>query len=233
MVDIARGGDIPHVLHGVQKDYKRLYYSEHLAALRVPITIMPGFGLIEQGTTLAKNLSAAAAGGKGKLLPYAATTFPASVDAARAYLVANSGTTDKFVYVSMEDSYKFVVGCDVIINDDTTSAENLGAVTAIDRTSENHRAKITFTTAIGGTAFTTARYAYIMIEAGISANNYSDCVGILEKTVDTGTGVTAKGAVATLILGNCVLYTGALTNLDAAAIADISSASFGQYTYIR
>jgi hypothetical protein len=232
MVDLARGGDIPHVLHGVQKDYKRLYYSDHMAALRVPVTLQAGYGLIEQGTTLAKNLSAARARA-GRLLPYAPTTFPASIDTARAYLVANSGTTDKFVYVSMEDSYKFAVGDDVVINDDTTAAENKGAITAIDRTSENHRAKITFTTAIGGTAFTTARSAYIIVEAGTSGNNYSDCVGILEKTVDTGTGVTAKGAVATLILGNCVLYTGCLTNLDAAAIADISSAAFGQYTYIR
>lgn len=233
MVGIPRGGDIPHVIHGVQKDYKRLYYSEHLAALRVPVTLMAGYGIIEQGSTLAKNLSAAAAGGKGKLLPYTPTLFPVSIEPARAYLVTNSGTTDKFVYVSMEDSYKFVVGADVIINDDTTSAENLGAVTAIDRTSETHRAKITFTASIGGTAFTTARTAYIIIEAGISANNFSDCVGILEKTVDTGAGVTAKGAVATLILGNCVLYTGGLTNLDAAAITDLSSAIFGQFTYIR
>lgn len=230
---VDRGGDIPHVLHGVQKDYKRLYYSEHLAALRVPVTIMAGYGELEQGTVLSKNLSAAAAGGPGKLLPYAPTTFPASIEPARAYLVTNSGTTDKFVYVNMEDSYKFIVGCDVIINDDTTTAENLGAVTAIDRTSETHRAKITFTTAIGGTAFTAARKAYLMIEAGISANNFSDAVGILEKTVDTGVGVNAKGAAATLILGNCVLYTGGLTNLDAAAITDLSSVTFGQYTYIR
>jgi hypothetical protein len=137
------------------------------------------------------------------------------------------------VYVTLDDSYKFAVGDDVILNDNTTAAENKGAITAIDRTTDPHRAKITFTAAIGGTAFTTARRAYLIVEAGTSGNNYSDCVGILEKSVDTGIGVNAKGAVATLILGNCVLYTGGLTNLDAAAIADISSATFGQYTYIR
>ena len=231
MTDIPRGGDIPHVLHGVQKDYKRLYYSDHMAALRVPVTLQAGYGVVEQGSALSKNLSAAS-GRAGRLLPYAATTFPASIDAARAYLVANSGTTDKFVYVSMEDSYKFAVGDDVIINDNTTSAENKGAITAIDRTSENHRAKITFTTAIGGTAFTTARYAYIMVEAGDSSNNYSDCVGILEKSVDTGSGQYAQGAVATLILGNVVLYEGCLVNMDSAAKTDLSASSFGQYLYI-
>jgi hypothetical protein len=94
-------------------------------------------------------------------------------------------------------------------------------------------AAITVTTASGGTSFTTARYAYIAVEAGVASNSYSDCVGVLEKSVDTGTGVNAKGALATLILGNCVLYTGMLTNMDAAAIVDVSAASIGNFTYIK
>lgn len=223
--------DIPTVLHGVQEDYKRLYYSDHMAALRVPVTLQAGYGLVKAGTLMAKNLSAA--GNISKLIPYGATTFPADIDAARAYLVANSGTADKFVYVAMNDSYKFLVGDDLIINDNTTPAENVGAITAIDRTSENHRAKITFTTAIGGTAFTTARYAHVLVEAGTSANNYSDAVGILESSKDTGLGVNSAGAVGVLILGNCVLYAGMLTNADSAAKTDISASSFGQYLYIR
>lgn len=224
--------DIPGVSIGVQKDYKRLYYSEALAALKVPATLQAGYGIIEQGQTLAMNKSAG--GGAGKLLPYNPTTFPADIEPGRAFLVTDSGTTDKFVYVNMDDSYKFAVGDDLIINDDTTSAENLGAITAIDRTSETHRAKITFTAAIGGTAFTTARRAHVLVEAGDNTNNYSDCVGILEKSVDTGTGKDSWGAGATLILGNCVLYEGMLTNFDAAAKADLATAtSFGQYVYIR
>ena len=224
--------DIPQIVRGVQTDYKRLYYSEPMAALKVPVTLMAGYGWIEQGSALAKNLSAA--GKAGLVLPYNPTTFTgAEVHPGRAYLVANSGTTDKFVYVTMDDSYKFNVGDDLIINDDTTAKENLGAITAIDRTSEPHRAKVTATASIGGTAFTTARKAYVAVEAGVAGNNYSDCVGILEKTVDCGVGSNAKGAVATMIIGNCVLYTGMLTNFDAAAIVDVSSATFGQYTYIR
>jgi hypothetical protein len=216
----------------VQTDYKRLYYSNPDAALKVPVTLMAGYGVIEQGTMIAKNLSAA--GKAGLLLPYNPTSFTGAEDhPGRAYLVANSGTTDKFVYVNQDDSYKFNVGDDLIINDNTTTAENLGAITAIDRTSELHRAMITATTAIGGTAFTTARKAYVCVEAGTSSNLYSDCVGILEKSVDTGIGVNAKGAVATLIWGNCVLYEGMLTNIDAAAKTDISASSFGQYLMIR
>ena len=223
--------DIPGVIHGVQDDYRRLFYSEHMAALRVPVTIQAGYGLIKSGTVMALNKSAA--GNVAKLVPYAATTFPASVDAARAYLVANSGTADKFVYVSMDDSYKFAVGDDVILNDNVTSAENKGAITAIDRTSENHRAKITFTAAIGGTAFTTARYAHLLVEAGDSSNNYSDAVGILEHSKDTGTGLNSAGAVASLVIGNCVLYDGDLFNMDAAAKTDLSATVFGQYLYIK
>jgi len=229
---LIRGGDTPHVLHGVAKDYKRLYYSDHLAALRVDVTLQAGYGLVEQGSALAMNISAA--GNIGKLVPYNPTSWDfSSLHPGRAFLVANTGTTDKFVYVAMEDSYKFAIGDDVILNDNTTSAENKGAITAIDRTSEVHRAKITFTAAIGGTAFLTTRYAYLAVEAGDNTNNYSDCVGILEKSVDTGAGQYAKGANATLIIGNAVLYEGLLTNVDSAAKTDLSAGSFGQYLYMR
>jgi hypothetical protein len=222
--------DIPAVEYGVQSDYKKLYFSEPEAALKVQITLQAGYGVLPQGQALCKNLSAA--GGKGKFLPYNPTTIGSS-DKGRAYLVANSGTTDNYVYVSMNDSYKFAVGDDLIIDDNVTAAENKGAITAIDRTSESHRAKITFTTNIGGTAFTTARLACVFVEKGDSSNNYSDCVGILEKTVDTGTGSSAKGAVATMILSNALLYNGMLTEVDAAARTDISASVFGQYLLIK
>ena len=220
--------DTPYVIRGTQEDYKKLYYSEPMAALKVPVTLQAGFGQLDMGTALAKHTSASGEY-TGRMFPYDPTASITGAETApgRAYLVSNSGTTDKFVYVTIDDSYKFKVGDDVIINDDTTSAENVGAVTAIDRTTYTHMAKITFTTAIGGTAFTTARFAYLTLEG------YDTCAGILEKSVDTGTGKNAKGALATLILGNCVLYTGTLLNVDSAARTDISATQFGNYTYIR
>jgi hypothetical protein len=225
-------GDIPHQLWGVQKDYKEIYKSDPMIALRTDRTIQAGYGVLDAGTILAENLSAA--GNDGKLVPYNPTSFTGAEDhPGRAYLVTNSGTTDKFVYVTMDDSYKFAVGDDLIINDNTTSAENLGAITAIDRTSEPHRAKITATAAIGGTAFTVARKAYVCVEAGDNTNNYSDAVAILEKTVDTGTGENSQGAVADVIYGNCLLYEGLLTNLDSAAKTDLSASSKGQLLMIR
>ena len=223
--------DIPAVDYGNQWDYKKLYYSDHMAALRVPVTLQKGYGLVRAGTTLAKNISAG--GGLNLLVPYNPTIFPVSIDIGRAYLITDSGALATTLYVTLEDSYKFMVGDDIIINDNSTAAENLGAITAIDRTTDSFRAAITVTTAVGATSFTTARRAHISVEAGNSSNNYSDCVGILEKTVNTGTGEKSKGAVSTLILGNCVLYEGLLTNLDAAAIVDLGVSTFGQYVYIR
>jgi len=225
--------DTPTIVRGVQDDYRRLYYSDHNAALKIPITLAPGYGLVKAGSILAKNLSAATTGSKGKFVPYNPTTFTGAEDhPGRAYLVADVGASASVCYVTIADSYKFKVGDDLIINDDETSAENLGAITAIDRTSEQHRAKLTFTTQTSGT-FTNAAKGHVFVEAGTSGNNYSDAVGVLEKTVDTGTGENAKGANATLILSNCVLYAGCMPLLDAASKTDLSATEIGQFVVIK
>jgi hypothetical protein len=225
-------GDTPHIVRGVQKDYKNIYYSRPEIALVADLTLQAGYGLIEAGTVLAKNKSAA--GGAGKYVPYSPTLFTGlEVDPARAYLLQATGGAVNTVYVTLDDSYKFVVGDDLIIDDNVTAAENLGKITAIDRTTYPHMAAITYTTASGGTSFTTARKAHVKVEAGDSSNNYSDAVAILAKSVDTGTGVNAQGAVAPVILSNAVLYEGMLTNLDAAAKVDIGGASFGQFYILK
>ena len=169
------------------------------------------------------------------MVPYNPTTFTGQEEhPGRAYLVADSVALASTVNVTINDSYKFKVGDDLIINDDTTTVENLGAITAIDRTTYTNFAVITFTTAIGGVAFTTARFAYVCVEAGAdNTNNYSDCVGILMKSVDTGTGELAKGANAQLIIGNAVLYEGMLNLVDAAAKTDLTASSFGEFMYMK
>lgn len=224
--------DSPNILYGGQSDFKRLYYSDPIAALKSPITIAAGYGILEMGTSLALNESAA--GNVNKAVPYNPTTFTGAEDhPGKAYLVQDSGTTATVLYTTIDDSYKFIDGDDVIINSDNVTVENLGAITAIDRTTYSHMATITVTTATGGSSFTTGHFAYIAVEAGDSSNNYSDGIGILEKTVNAGVGANAKGALATLILGNCVLYSGMLTNVDSAFRTDVSAATFGNYTYIR
>jgi hypothetical protein len=137
----------------------------------------------------------------------------------------------------MADSYKFKVGDDIIVGDantTTTATENLGVITEIDRTTYTHMAKITATaTASGPSTFTVAQSAYICVEAGDNSNSYSDCVGILGASVDTGTGENSAGAVAPLIISNAVLYKGNLMNYDAAALADLGGSVDGIYLFLK
>jgi len=221
------GKDIPNLTYGTQEDYRVLFKSDPDAALTLPITISAGWGVLKMGTALCKNDSAA--GNVGKYLPYDPTATITGTENApgRAYLVQDSGTTASILYVTMSDSYKFAVGDDIIINDDTTTAENLSAITAIDRDTYPHMAAITVTTATGGTSFTTARFAYITCEG------YDTCDGILMKSVDTGTGATAKGAGASMIVSNATLYNGMLTNVDSAARTDLGASVKGQYLFIK
>lgn len=219
--------DTPNIIRGTQEDYKKLYYSESLSALKVPVTLSPGWGVLKQGTVLSRNTSAGTA---GTLFPYDPSLAVTGAENApgRSYLVSDQGTGTAICYVTLNDSYRFAVGDDIIICDSDLEAsmDNGGAILTIDRTTYTHMAKITFTTTTGDN-FTVAKFAHAMLEGCFVA------VGILEKSVDCGTGINSKGALATLILGNCVLYTGMLLNLDSGAKTDISAGTFGQYAYIR
>ena len=221
--------DIPGLIYGEQEDYKRLYYSEALAALKVPVTLAPGYGILKSGTVLSKNTSGSSAR-TGMFIPYdpTLTITGAEVAPGRAYLVVQQGTGTATCNVTIEDSYKFAVGDDIIICDSDleAAAANGGAIISIDRTTYPNYAVITFTSTTSDT-YTTAKFAFAAVEGCFAA------VGILEKSVDTGLGENAKGAVATLILGNCVLYSGMLLNLDTNAKTDLSAAALGQFIYIR
>lgn len=227
-------GETPYLVRGDQTDYKRLFYSRPEIALLRDVTIAAGYGVLKAGTPLAINASAA--GNKNKYVPYAQTT-PDSSDVTQkgnAFLVQDASGTS--VYVTMADSYKFAVGDDLIIYstaNKTTSAENLGAITAIDRTTYQHMAVITFTATVSG-SFTVAQSAAVHVECGAdSSNGYSDCAALLASTVDTGTGEDAKGALAPVILGNAVLYEGCCEGLDTAAKTDISATSNGNLLVIK
>jgi len=223
--------DIPSVEHGVQQDFKRLYYSNPDHALKVSITIQAGYGLLKQGTVLAINKSAA--GNINKHVPYNATTFSATIESVgRAFVLATPSTGQTDVEVTLDDSYKFKVGDDMIINSDNVAAQNLGAITAIDRTTYVNKAVISGTASISG-EHAPAHYGHVFVEAGDNSNNYSDAVGILESAVNTGVGSVARDALGSLILSNALLYEGLLTYLDAAAKTDLSASSSGQYLVLK
>jgi hypothetical protein len=223
-------GETPYVQHEIETNYRRLFYSRPEQALITDITLAAGYGILKAGTVLALNKSAA--GNYNKYVPYNPTTaaYGDPNQVGRAFLIDTpSGTT---VNVVLQDSYKFVVGDDLIIDDDNSAAENLGAITAIDRTTYVHIAAITVTATISGT-FTLAQNGFVCVEAGDSSNIYSDAVGILGATVDTGLGEKAKGALAPMIRSNAILYDGLLTNIDAASRTDLSATLEGRYLIIK
>jgi hypothetical protein len=224
MVDLGDGASIKY---GSQVDYKMLFFSEEMACLRVPISLIPGFGKIEMGTAIARTTSANAGTRLGKYIPYDPhATVTGAEDWGRSYITADSGTSNTF-FVTMADSYKYAVNDDICLAGYSESLQNLGKITAIDRTTYTHIAKITATSSISP-QFTTANFAYAYIEGAETA------VGVLQATVNTGTGSSAAGATGMLIIGNCVLYTGMIAgNLDSNGRTDISAATLGQYTYIR
>lgn len=238
MVDYAP--DIASIIRGGQKDYKKLFYSNPEQALTKEVTLQAGYGLIPAGTVLAKNLSAA--GNVNKyvpLMPGIAANLPDSADPnhqlACAFLTADVSSGSELV-VTMADSYKFAVGDDLILFDETTyaaSSENLGAITAIDRTTYLHLALITVTATVSG-SFTVAAFACIHVEAGaVSTNSYSVAVGVLMHSINTGVGENAQGGVAPMVISNCMLYNGLLTNMIAQARTDLSATVDGQFLIMK
>ena len=226
-------GERPYVVRGQEDNYRRLWYSRPEQALLRDVTIQSGYGVLRAGTPLAKNVSAA--GNIGKYVPYAQTTPDSSATEQKsAFLVQDAAAST--LYVTLADSYKFAVGDDVIIYDTgnkETAAENLGAITAIDRTTYVHMATITVTTGISG-AFTVAQSAAIHVECGAdNTNGWSDCAGILGSSIDTGIGEDAQGAIAPIIISNAILYEGSCEGLDAASKTDISATSNGNLLVIK
>ncbi len=222
---MVEGRDIPSIIYGGQEDYKRLYYSDPKAALKFPITLQAGYGVLKMGTVLSRNASAA--GNLGKYIPYDphATVTGAEDAPVRAYLVQD-GAASTSAYVTLSDSYKFSVGDDVFAVDSDLSIVDCGAITAIDRTTYAHMALITVTSNVT-TGITTAKFGYLYAEGAAVA------AGVLEKSVDTGTGSNAKGALGVLVVSNAVFYTGMLENMDANARTDLSATQLGTYTYIK
>lgn len=224
-MDLLTGhGDTGFQLDGSQKDYDKLFYSDPASALVVPITLMPGCGVLKAGTALALNGSAA--GNVGKFFPYdpTATITGAETAPGRAYLVQD-GAANNYIYMTMADSYKFIVGDNLYVVDADTAARDLGAITVIDRTTYTHMARLTVTNQVT-TGYTTAQFAYVVVKG------YDVCVGILWNSKDTGESTDSKGATGARILKNAVLYTGSLTNVDSAARTDLGATVTGQFTYL-
>lgn len=201
-------GDTPYIFKGGQEDLKRLFYSDPSRAFAKPITIPPGYGIIKAGTVM--GIITESDNRLGQYVPYvpcdtAAITAALSADTVRglAYMVADQGGASADIYVTMDDSYKFAVGDDVATIDSDGTDDDSEDITAIDRTTYSHMAKITVDNTIS--EVTVAKGACVFIQTKTGAP-YVEAKGILKATVDTGVGENAKGGQGVLILGNAMLY---------------------------
>lgn len=220
------GGSMPQLNRsGETPGPKALFHSVRDIALIKDKTVQAGYGALKSGTIMATNSIT------GDLVPYTPVAFT-STNMSRAYLVTDYGTGATECYVTMGDSYKFAVN-DVLVLAESAGPTygDCGAITAIDRDTEPHRAKITMT-GVASTEFTTAQSACCYVKAG-AAGNFSDATFILDQDIFTGEDSTAIGANTSVVISNAILYTGALVNFDTQAGTDLGTITDGFHTILK
>ena len=226
-------GDTPYIERGGQEDYKRIFYSDQNRALKKPITLVGGFGVIPSGTVM--GIISESTNRAGYYVPYVAEgpntpgagyqkTWPGIT------YVTLDLTTDTVAQLLLADSYRFAVGDHIAASDTDDTETDAGAITAIDRTTYSHIAVITSTSNFA--AATIAKGANIYIQT-VEADPYTKAQGFLFSSVDTGVGERSKGAQGTLILSNCVLYQGNLKGYNSDVATDLSTTSDGKYVVMK
>ena len=225
-------GQTPYVFKGGQDDLKRLFYSDPDKAFARAITIPAGYGIIKAGAIM--GIITESTNRVGQHVPYTGLDAVGNVAAGvedlfgAAFLVADPSTgTDG--YVTMDDSYKFAVGDHLVAGDSDLSNTDLGAITAIDRTTYTHMAKITVTNSFGSE--TVAKGAVITIQSA-TASPYVCATGVLKAAVDTGVGENAKGGQGVLVIKNAMLYSDNLYNYNADVATDLSGTASTPYLII-
>jgi len=218
-------GDTAYINRGSQEDLKRLFYSDPDKALAKIITIPAGYGVIKAGAVM--GIITESTDRVDQYVPYTGLDAVGNVAAGVSYLfgaalLVADPSTNTTGYVTMDDSYKFAVGDHLVAGDSDLSPTDLGAITAIDRTTYTHIAGITVTNSFGSE--TIAKGGLVTIQSA-TASPYVCAKGILKATVDTGTGEDAKGAQGALVIKNAMLYKNCLYNYNADALADLSWAT--------
>lgn len=216
-----------------QADIRALFKSRPEDAFIKDISIPGGYGIVPGGTVM--GIITESTNRKGMYVPYVLeglsaglTTYPGL-----AYLTLD-GAANAYVYVTMSDSYKFAVGDHLAAGDSDTdgaSSIDLGIITAIDRTTYSHIALITVTNQVT-TAITVANGGCVWIQTKTAAP-FVEAKGILAGGVDTGEGEHSKGGAGNLVLGNAVLYKGALYGYDDEAATDLGNVEDGNLIYLK
>lgn len=206
---------------------KPLFHSVRDIALILDKSVKAGYGVLPIGTVMAVNTN------DSKLVPYPMSTAASDEGNAKAYLAADGVDTEAIVYTTVPASYKFEVGDSLIIDADGQTPQDLGAITAIDRTdASGTRAKITATDAISGAVFTMASSANVYLKSATSAP-FAEAKYILDKDIDTGEGENAEGAITSVVVNNAILYETTLVGYDDAAATDLGTTEDGRFVILK
>jgi len=238
------GGSIPQIINNAEGPrLRRLFFSQREIALIMAKTFAPGYGYLQAGTVCA--LNASAAGNGGMLVPFVPAPEVLGIGQTDTEVIAMlvvDGVSDT-IQVSVRDSYKFVVGDELICQDLAgDGAVDAGVITAIDQTSDTRFATITCG-AYTATNMTVAKKAYCYVKTG-AATPYSTAMYVLDKDIDTGIGPDPNlsnmyaqqqpaGANASVVVSNAILYKSSLINASAAALVSLGAISDGQFVILK
>lgn len=216
-------GDKPYVKNGFQpadtvKVFKKVDTGQHLD----PLSIRAGYGILPEGTLMAE--IAYPVKGQPIHVPYAkAVPVVGDTEDYGKILLAKDGDGTTGIYVSLRDSYCFVVGDKIRAVDSDTTAVDLGAITAIDRATylSANQAKITVTNVCPNT-ITMTNGACISIQTKTSAS-FTKAIGLLFGGSNTGLGADAQGGDGDIIVSGVTVYVAAIPNLDDPAVVDMGA----------
>lgn len=225
--------DTPQVLRGYQDDPKRVFYSDIEKALTREVFIPAGYGYLKPGTVLAE-ITSESTNRSYNFVPYSFEDPSSDINNFHGAYLLIDGAASTAVHVTLNDSYKFAVGDHLMAMDSDTygaSAVDLGAITAIDRTTYPNKAVITVTNNVT-TDITVANNGAVAIQTYATAP-FVKAVGFLFGGVDTGIGENAAGAQGVIVLSNAMLYKGLVFNYDSEAKTDLGNIESGQFIILK
>jgi hypothetical protein len=222
-------GDTAYLQRGGQLDPKRVFESDLNHALQRSISIVPGYGILPPGCIMGQITESTSR--KGMFVPYAIQTAALVSNNFYGAVLLTEGAADVLCYMTMDDSYKFVVGDHLGAVDSDATAVDLGAVASIDRTTYATQAVVSVSNNVT-TAMNIAKWAFVFIQT-LAASPHTNAIGLLAGSYDTGTGENAKGAEGSLVLSNAMVKYGLIPNYDAGALTDLSGVLSAPYMIMR
>ena len=194
--DARLGGSMPqHNRVPFGPGIKPLFHSVRDIALILDKTVKAGYGVIKSGTVMA------VCSITGNLYPYPETLAGSNNTNAKAYLTANPGDGAVFCNVGIEDSYKFQVGDELIMDGSGAGVAEVQEIAILDAavtTADVFTLVIgttTLTATIGATATVVGLTTLLKADA-----SYAACPFVITETANSKIILTWKaiGAITGL-----------------------------------